>query len=292
MTGVLRKKIASASGIPPSLLRNQAFWQRFSDCLSDWVLDTFHKETAVRLARRRVVPGKVVQDVDPDGLFFTFRDDQETGVSGVIFERALVAHYAAQRLGSSADETSDVSDLFQRLIMEDAGFRLFLQLSLLLGLCDVNSLERSALKPTELSPIGKYLTISLAFDLGEGTCKVHLVLNYDVLKSSMSGNGKRVGKQQFKLSPKILRDTVQASEIEINAVLDQVDLNVGLCTRFEVGQVVPLAAAELSDLRLIAQTMSGETEVARGEMGVWKQNRALKLHTPISEGFLRDVSAQ
>ncbi|MEO1028026.1 MAG: FliM/FliN family flagellar motor C-terminal domain-containing protein, partial [Pseudomonadota bacterium] len=278
------------SGIPPSLLRNQVFWQRFSDCLGDWALDTFHKETLVRMARRRVMPGKIVPDIEEGGLSFLFQSDDETGVSGVMFERALVAEYTAMRLGSSVEESQDVSEVFQRLIMEDAVFLLFLKLSLLLGLSDVNSLERTALQQAELNPLSKYLTISLALPLAEKTFNVHFIFNYGLLKDSMSGDAKRVGKQQFKQSHKVLRDTVASSEIEISVVLDKVQLNVGSCSRFEVGQILPLAAAELSDLKLVAQTMSGESEVARGEMGVWKQNRALKLHTPISESFVRDVS--
>lgn len=292
MSDVLKKKIATASGIPPSLMRNKAFWATQTDLVSAWILATLDEVSHPKLTGRQVAPGKLIESFEPDGLQFTFQADHHTGISAIIYDRAFVSFYTARRLSSPIEEASNVSELFTKLVMEECTLRLFQALQSMLSLSDEIVDPRAALSQGELDPQQRYLTVSLKFEITGEAFNLYLILNNDVIRKLQRGGRLKLRPGEFSSRPKILQDTVQASEIRVTAVLDRLLMRVGECARFEIGQVVTLEGAELNNLKLMAGTLSGKSEIARGEMGVWKTNRALKLQTPVSSEFARDLVGQ
>lgn len=287
---MLRKKIEAASGMPPSLLKNKTFWSKPIDVVSAWIIEMLDEAAHPRLNGRRVISGKLIGDIDPEGLLFNFQADQHTGISAIILGHQFVSFFTARRLECPVEEADSVSELFKRLALEDAALHLYQGLQMSLEISDEMVDPRAALGNVELSSRKRYLTVTLTFTLGNEPYDLHLVLNYEAIRAGLKNGGLGGGKGGYKNSHKVLQDTIQATELTVTAVIDDLHMNVGECSRLEIGSVLALEGAELSRLRLIANTMSGKSEIATGELGVWKTNRALKLHTAVAEDFARDFT--
>jgi flagellar motor switch protein FliM len=67
-------------------------------------------------------------------------------------------------------------------------------------------------------------------------------------------------------------------------------MTIGQCSRLEVGQVIALPDVDTASVSLRAETVNGAVDIGKCEMGVWKQQRALKLKTPILEPFTRELA--
>lgn len=290
MSLVLRKKIEAASGMPPSLLRNKTFWSKPISVLAAWIIEVLDEASAPRLDGRRVMAGKLVPDVDPDGTTFLFQADSHTGISAIILGADFVNYFASRRLDCTIDEAKDVSELFKRLALEDAVMRLYGALQNALEIADEYVDPRAAIGHTDFETRSRYLVFKLFFKVEAGTFDMHFVLNYEAIRRAQKRGFTGGASRAVRNSPQVLRDTINATELTVTAVLDDLHLCVGDCSRFEVGNVLPLEGAELSRLRLIANTMSGKSEIATGELGVWKTNRALKLHSGVPQDFARDFT--
>jgi flagellar motor switch protein FliM len=78
--------------------------------------------------------------------------------------------------------------------------------------------------------------------------------------------------------------------ITVDGVLNRLTLTIGQCSRLEVGQLIALPDVDTSRVSLRAETVNGTVDIGLCEMGVWKQQRALKLKTPILEPFTRELA--
>jgi putative acetyltransferase len=87
-----------------------------------------------------------------------------------------------------------------------------------------------------------------------------------------------------------LRASVKSSMITVDGVLHRLSLTIGQCSRFEVGQLIELPEVDTTRVSLRAETVNGHADIGLCEMGVWKNQRALKLTTPIHEPFTRELA--
>lgn len=276
--------------MPPSLLKNKTFWAKPVDVVAAWIVEMLDEAILPRLNGRRVIAGKLIEDIDPEGLQFTFQADLHTGISAIILGQKFVNFFTARRLECPLDEADSVPVLFKRLALEEACLHLYQGLQKSLEIADELIDPRAALGTVELSSRKRYLVVTLTCKLAGEAYDLHLVLNYEAVRASLKSGGRGAGNGAYRNSHKVLQDTIQATELNVSAVLDDIHMNVGECSRLEVGSVLPLEGAELSKLRLIASTMNGKSQIAMGELGVWKTNRALKLHTAVAEDFARDFT--
>jgi len=92
-----------------------------------------------------------------------------------------------------------------------------------------------------------------------------------------------------------MRNSVKKAEVPIRAVVESCHMTIAECTRLEIGQVISLPGVSLSAVTLMVdEEMDIETqlppiELARGSLGIFKKNRALKLTENIDANFCENT---
>ncbi len=296
MSTVLRKKIEAATGIPPSILRAQAFWDGLVSGVRTWAGASLGAEAEVRVGARRIMPGPDIPIMFEGGFSHIFAADVAPGICAVSFDDAIVRLNASQRLQQDVETLADTSVLFLRLLSEQPAVDLWSRLggplpghapsAGIAALADWKGAKGGFADGT------RYLLAELMLDLSGQTATVTLVLDLDYVQRVSRETGRR-GEDRGQASAtarETLKDRVRATAVTIDAVIDRLALTLGECADLKVGQVLPLAEADPSRLSLMAETIDGSVEIGTGELGVLKQQRALKLTTSVSASFARDIS--
>jgi hypothetical protein len=294
---VLRKKIDTNSGLPPSILQVRAFWDLISNVSSAWANDATGLEAICDISDRKVLSACKASDLLGENVFFLFASGTETGPSAIILDQACVAQCAAYRFSEEVETISAASKIFLKLACEAAA------LNLANAICLKVLMQSEPLKlgmpigfhsaENRFGGDGEYLHVVIKISLAAVPASIGLLFpigaihtavqkRWQALTEARDGNGEH--------SHDILRKSVRASSLTINAVLDQFMMTVGECSRLNVGQILPLKNADSSNLRLSTETLTGPLNITHGEMGVWKDCRAVKLAGPVSDGFLRNVA--
>lgn len=296
MSSVLRKKIEKASGLPPSVLGMHAFWQQLSGVLADWARTVYDVHAAPVIETRKAVDGKVAQPL-LDAQFATyFSAAQSPGLVAITLDEPAAIHTAAMRLRQAADSLADTSTLFLKLMCEQPCTELWGRFAEGLPGHDTDG-EESALGDAMsvmggFEPSHRYLLAVFRLDIGDEPIRISLLMDLAYVQASAGEFRDKLKTESGTVSAHgrdLLRDRVRASTIELNAVLERLELTIGECSRLEVGQVLTLAGGNPEQLCLSADTVNGSVDIGEGQLGVWKQQRALKLSTPVLECFTRDL---
>ena len=144
---------------------------------------------------------------------------------------------------------------------------------------------------TPLEPSSRFVLVEMEMHVDDESFSVGFLTK---LEQFLELHAERVrmirsGASALGNSPTTLKNSVRKSFMDVEAIIERLDMTVAQCYRLEIGQEIDLPDAKRESVRLIAKTLTGNEEIARGELGVWKQNRALKLSTPVSESFLRNT---
>ena len=214
MSAVLRKKIDSGAGVPPSILQMQGFWAP---------------------------------------LFLKLLSEQPTVALWQKLANGLTGHDVLAREDPQSEAAATAGGL---------------------------------------AAASRYLEVELALTLDGQASLVKCLFEVDYFQTYARNDVRQTADRKAQAcsqSPKSLSDSVKASAISLDAVLDRMTLTIGECSRLEVGDVLPLANADAGRLSLCAETIHGSVDIGTGELGVWKRQRAVKLHTPVSESFARAI---
>lgn len=85
-------------------------------------------------------------------------------------------------------------------------------------------------------------------------------------------------------------DVSVGSRVPLKIVLDNCPMTVGDCSRLKIGQTIDLIGASLDKLDIRAETKSGATSVGQAVLGVYKQNKAIKLLEEPNSDFLNNLA--
>jgi Type III flagellar switch regulator (C-ring) FliN C-term len=296
VSAVLRKKIDSGAGVPPSILQMQEFWAQLLSRTDDWAMDTFDLESKPILSSRRVVSGRAAAEMAGNPFTLFFASDLSPGLCAIAFDAACAVRCAANRLRQDPSSLEDASPLFLKLLSEQPTVALWQQLANGLTGHDVLAREdpqsEAAATAGGLAATCRYLQVELTLTLDGQASLVTCLFHVDYLLTYARNDVRLTADRKAKAcsqSPKSLSDSVKASAISLDAVLDRMTLTIGECSRLEIGDVLPLAGADAGRLSLCAETIHGSVDIGTGELGVWKRKRAVKLHTPVSESFARAI---
>lgn len=297
MSEVLRKKILCATGVPQSVLRMQAFWEQLRTAFGAWSLEAFGVEMRPVFETRRVISGKAALELLSDTVSFKFPSDGGSGLAAIMLDTSCVNQYASKRLNEPAESIGSSSKLLLKLVCEELAVALRKGVS-----ASFEKLYESTVPgPTEsiLTVAGqfgsttRYLLITARIQLQPEPISVSLVFLLDHLQQYAremdTAAADRAARAQ-RQTPDALRLSVRKSSVSIDAVLDRLPMSIGECSRLSVGQILPLPGAALDRLSISAETVSGDMNIGRGEMGVLKHNRAVKLESAILPGFVRNIA--
>ena len=296
MSSVLRKKIESGAGVPPSILQMQEFWEQLLSKTDDWARDAFGIETQPIVSSRKVIGGRAANALLENPFTLFFAADVSPGLCAVAMDERCAIQCAATRLHQDAAGLEGASALFLKLLSEQPTLSLWQQFAA--GMADHNTQMQ---KPPQVEASGvaggldatsRYLEVDLTLTFDGQTSQIKVLYFLDYMQRYARTYVRQLAERKSKAcsqSPKSLSDSVRASAIALDAVLDHMTLTIGECSQLEIGNVLPLNSADAGRLSLSAETVNGSVDIGSGELGVWKRQRAVKLHTPISESFAREI---
>ncbi len=297
MSAVLRKKIDAGAGVPPSILQLQAFWAQLQTKAREWAEATYNLETKAALASRRVINGKQAQQILESQIAVYFSATASPGIAALAIDTAGAMRNAAARMNQEPDSLADASPLFLKLLSEQAVADLWRTVRT--GVFD----EKPSGAATPIADASgatgrfeadaRYLQVEYELMLEGQSSRVWLMFAFDFMRDFARTWQRQQADQKVQArhhSQKTLSDSVRASTIVLDAVLDRLSLTIGDCSKLEVGSVLTLTGADAGRLNLSADTINGSVDIGSGELGVWKRQRALKLTAPISESFAREIA--
>jgi hypothetical protein len=296
VSAVLRKKIESGAGIPPSVLQLQQFWLQLQTRTCDWARETYGTGATISLGTRRVVNGQDVQRALDTEIAFYFSAEASPGLCAMAIDNAGAIRNAAARMNQDVDSITDASPLFLKLLAEQAAIVLWGNVAG--GLLDTRTSKSSPFADPKAAAgkfetSSRYLLVEYQLQLGEQASRVWFAFSFDFMQKFARESLRQIADQKVQArhqSQKTLSDSVRASTITLDAVLDRMSLTIGECSKLEVGTILPLSGADAGRLSLSADTINGSVDIGSGELGVWKRQRALKLRTPILESFAQEIA--
>jgi flagellar motor switch/type III secretory pathway protein FliN len=296
VSAVLRKKIDAGAGVPPSILQLQAFWDQLEAETSDWARKVYDIESELDLADRRVVGGTQALEALQGKIAFFFNEDGSPGISAIAVDPSGATRNAAQRLGQDSASLTDASPLFLKLLFEQVvtDFGNQIASNVLKSYDFYLSLASDASGAKgRFEAASRYLLAEFRVPLEDQESRIcfvfplQFILDYAQSYLRSMSDQKVMARHQ---SRKTLSDSVRASTIVLDVVLDRISLTIGECSQLDIGSVLPLAGADGNRLCLTADTINGSVDIGTGELGVWKRQRALKLSAPISESFAQELA--
>jgi hypothetical protein len=297
MSSVLRKKIEAGAGIPPTILQFHAFWDPLQAKVAAWIFETFGIETRAVPDARRVCPGNIASHQLGELLSFGFNGKFSPGICAVSIDEQGAELNAIQRLQQEDGGLEGVSPLFKKLLFEAPAIALWR--SIASGFSDHTVLGSHA-PFSELpqaaggfEPAQRYLMAGYSCTRGDKAARIWITFSLDYVTALLAEHETLAASSRQAASSQgrgTLRESVRASTIIVDGVLDRIKLTIGECSRLEVGQILPLPEVDTSNVSLRAETVNGSVDIGHCEMGVWKHQRALKLKTPILEPFTRELA--
>ena len=295
MTSVLEKKMSSNTRLPPSLLGFREHWENLENHVSRWMLESFNIECAPSVETRINIDAKAATELISSRNGYILGENFGAVPAAIWCSPSITTRYAAERLGDQPEKLEGTSPVFLKLICEAPTSELVKRVSEWMVLSTSSS---AIMDPSDLvytsdpvKPTERFIHVELGMHVDDESFSVgflaelqqFLSLHAERLKAGISG-GSALGN-----SSATLKNSVRKSFMDVEAIIERLNMTVAECSRIRIGQEIELPDANRQTIRLIAKTLTGNEEIAQGELGVWKQNRALKLSTPVSESFLSNT---
>jgi len=295
MVSILEQKISTNSRLPPSLLTNDDYWEALETHFVNWASETLGLECTAEIETKKNIGAKEATELMTGATSYLVSESGEEQPDGLKFTAPFMTKYAAQRLSEAPEQLDGTSPVFLQLMCETIAKDLIFRLSawmvdstdgMAIGDASFITLSGGAFRKTNryvlivvnLIQDDEKFPITFVTEL-EGFLELHKE------RQRRLRDGEGAGASS---SPSLLR-SVRRSMIDLEVVIDRMDMTVAECNRLEIGQEIILPSADRGQLNLVAKTIKGDEKIARGELGVLKNFRALKLSTPVSDGFLRNM---
>lgn len=292
MSAVLRKKLESSGGVPPRVLQNKPFWTALERAISDWLNGVLQDEGELRLQSREVSPGAALADDLFGAYVYGFRHETRDFVVAVSIDNLVAARFAAQKMQQDASRLAEAPQLFLQLLLEPPAKQLSEDLMATFDMLgeDDEAPQSAAFESLEVE--GNCLVVYYLCDLEGQAFRIGVALKLDaVLALTDSAGDDSRGGGAVTGAKGLAQPRVQNSSVHLDVVLDRLPMTVAECLRLEAGSVIELPGTHRSKLTITADTIEGPVDIAEGELGVWKHQRAVRLKSNIDPVFLQEVAA-
>ena len=291
MNSVLRRKIDLGSGVPPGILRAANFWRCMTCAVAAWVEQTHAVKSQVDVIDQAILTGKQTEEKLNSPFCFVFQPNPESGFCGAKVAKFLAAQYASERMRQSLEHLDSASDLFLKMLYEEPMGRLYVFLE---GCLTQSEFEDRDTAPSFREPkaglldIEKILQVELRIEWEGREVQITLWFEYNAIKRA-TDSSKESFLPENPHAREILSEQLRQSRLRFDAVLDEIHLTIGEVSKLSVGQILRLPSSNTESLNIVVDTMQGGIEVSTGELGVWKQFRAVKLNKPLDAQFKNHV---
>ncbi|MCR9270638.1 MAG: FliM/FliN family flagellar motor C-terminal domain-containing protein [Hyphomonadaceae bacterium] len=262
--------------------------------IAQWLDEIVGGENKVRLQSREVCRGKAL----PDDLFgaylYGYESIADDFVVAVSIDNLIAARVAAAKMQQDPADLAEAPQLFLQLLLEGSAHQLSLAAATAFGM--VNELgegpEPIAFDALEVE--GSCLLVYYLCDIEGQAVRIGIALKLEKAIALATGGDDGIASAETDEAPtsqSLSQSRVQNSNVRLEIILDRVPMSIAECARLEPGTVISLPGTSQTKLTVSAQTVDGPVDIAIGELGVWKHQRAVKLKTQIDPSFVQEVSA-
>lgn len=294
MSSVLRKKLESRSGLPPTILGYHEFWETLHQAVCAWADEAMDGTVPEEPDVRRMYNGGGLLEILEHQTTFFFHSMHSPGICAIATNEAGAARIVAKRLGQDFESAQETSALFMKLMFETPAVSLWRGAARLLEGHDADTpaspLSDPAHAAGHVQADSRYLAVAYRVMPAALQSQIWIIFDLDFIMSCAHGAQRRAAEHRRPSPSKVLRESALRSSINVEAVLDKISMTIGECSRLEVGDLIPLPDTDPGSVRLNAETVNGQIEIGQCEMGVWKRQRALKLKQPVLEPFTQEVA--
>jgi len=290
---VLRKKLESSGGLPPSVLQNQSFWMSLESVIANWLNTTVGGENELRLQSREVCRGTALTDDLFGAYLYGFQSESNDFILGVSIDNLIAARVAAGKMEQSVDALAEAPQLFLQLLLEAPASALATDIVTTFGQLDSDGAGPETVPLESLDVEGSCLLIYYLCDIEGQAIRIGVALKLDrvIAYASTAEDGVASADGASEITADSINGArVQNSSVQLDVIIDRIPMSVADCARLEPGSVISLPGTDRSKLTISAQTVDGPVDIAMGELGVWKHQRAVRLKTEIEPSFLQEVS--
>lgn len=294
MSSVLRKKLESRSGLPPTILGYHEFWETLHQTVSAWADEAMDGTVPEEPDVRRMYNGGGLLEILEHQTTFFFHSMYSPGICAIATNEAGAARVVAKRLGQDFESAQETSALFMKLMFEAPAVSLWRGAARLLEGHDADTGASPLSDPTQaaghVQADARYLAVAYRIMPAALQSQIWIIFDLEFIMSCAHGAQRHAAEHRRLSTSKVLRESALRSSINVEAVLDKISMTIGECSRLEVGDLIPLPDTDPGSVRLNAETVNGQIEIGQCEMGVWKRQRALKLKQPVLEPFTQEVA--
>lgn len=294
MSSVLRKKMETRTGLPPTLLRYHDFWTGIHQAVAAWAEEVLDGTVPVAPSIRRVYSGASAMEALDRRTTLFFNAMVSPGLCAIATEGNGAARVVAKRLNQDVESAREASALFLKLMFETPALALWRSAAGFLEGHQTDTFGSPFCEPSQAASNfeadSRYLVVAYSIMPEAVQSQIWLVFDLDYVMGCAHEAERRGAVHKRQSSSKLLRESVMSSSIKVEAVLDKISMTIGECSRLKVGDLIPLPDTDPGSVRLNAETVNGQIEIGQCEMGVWKRQRALKLKQPVLEPFTQEVA--
>ncbi|MEM6539294.1 MAG: FliM/FliN family flagellar motor C-terminal domain-containing protein [Pseudomonadota bacterium] len=294
MSAVLRKKLESSGGLPPKVLQNRTFWMNLESVIAGWLNETLGGDNQIRLQSREVCRGAALADDLFGAYLYGFQHDTQDFIVAVSVDNVIAARFAADKMQQDPAVLAEAPQLFLQLLLEAPAAKLSGSVATAFDMVGEEGELPDATAFESLDVEGNCLVVYYLCDFDGQAVRIGVALKLDkVIAIAIGGEdgiantpGEEAGK-----APNLSEPRVQNSTVELKIVIDRVPMSIADCARLQAGDVLSLPGTDRSKLKVAAKTIDGAVDIAAGELGVWKHQRAVRLKSEIDPDFIREVAA-
>ena len=261
--------------------------------VANWLNDTLGGENQLRLQSREVCRGAALADDLFGAYLYGFQGDASDFIVAVSIDNLIAARVAGSKLEQDPASLAEAPQLFLQLLLERPATDLAGAVASAFGMLpdDGDGPETTAFESLEVE--GNCLLIYYLCDIEGQAIRIGVALRLEkvISYSSATADGVANGDSGKRSAASLSEPRVQNSSVQLDIILDRVPMSVADCARLEPGAVISLPGTHRSKLTISAKTVDGPVDIAVGELGVWKHQRAVRLKTEIEPSFLSEVTA-
>lgn len=279
------------------MLQNRSFWMTLESVVGNWLDEILGGENKVRLQSREVCRGAALTDDLFGAYLYGFEAGDDDFIVAVSVDNLIAARVAANKMQQDPANLAEAPQLFLQLLLEAPARDLGLATASAFGMVGEGEDDEppASVAFENLAVEGNCLLIYYLCDLEGQAVRIGVALKLDktiALAMASSDDGIAAAQNEEDNKPPSLSEPlVQNSSVNLEIILDRLPMSVAECARLETGSVITLPGTHRSKLIVSANTVDGPVDIAMGELGVWKHQRAVRLKSNIDPAFIQEVSA-
>lgn len=262
--------------------------------IAGWLNETLGGDNQIRLQSREVCRGAALADDLFGAYLYGFHHDTQDFIVAVSVDNVIAARFAADKMQQDPAVLAEAPQLFLQLLLEAPAAKLSGSVATAFDMVGEEGELPDATAFESLDVEGNCLVVYYLCDFDGQAVRIGVALKLDkVIAIAIGGEdgiantpGEEAGK-----APNLSEPRVQNSTVELQIVIDRVPMSIADCARLQAGDVLSLPGTDRSKLKVAAKTIDGAVDIAAGELGVWKHQRAVKLKSEIDPDFIREVAA-